>query len=71
MTTVDKAAHSYARRAARNWRYHMVHKLWVTKDDSVRVEPISDQAERGVYIFFDPTTWERIRVCNFFPGLRA
>jgi len=47
--------------AARNWRYHMVHRLWMTKDNSNAVEQFSETAEKGIYIFFDPTSWERVR----------
>jgi CCR4-NOT transcription complex subunit 2 len=49
-------------RAARNWRYHMLHRLWMTKDNTAQVEQFSETAEKGVYVFFDPTTWERVRV---------
>ncbi|KAF8534311.1 hypothetical protein BDD12DRAFT_428294 [Trichophaea hybrida] len=48
--------------AARNWRYHMLHRLWMTKDNTAQVEQFSEIAEKGIYVFFDPTTWERVRV---------
>lgn len=47
---------------ARNWRYHKGIQLWLTKDSSS--EPIQDEtgtSERGVYIFFDPNSWERVK----------
>ncbi|KAA8893782.1 hypothetical protein FN846DRAFT_913661 [Sphaerosporella brunnea] len=47
--------------AARNWRYHMCHRLWMTKDPTAQVEQFSETAERGFYVFFDPTTWERVK----------
>lgn len=45
----------------RNWRYHKELKLWLTKDPLS--EPIQQtaQAESGMYIFFDPSTWEKIK----------
>lgn len=45
----------------RNWRFHKGLSLWLTKDQSV--EPIQQdaQSERGVYIFFDPHNWERVK----------
>ncbi|CDK24492.1 unnamed protein product [Kuraishia capsulata CBS 1993] len=45
----------------RNWRYHKDLQVWLTKDS--QVEPIQNtpQSERGVYIFFDPHTWESVR----------
>jgi hypothetical protein len=45
----------------RNWRYHREHRLWLTKEPGT--EPISKTAtyESGTYIFFDPTTWEKVK----------
>jgi CCR4-NOT transcription complex subunit 2 len=45
----------------RNWRYHKELTVWLTKDQSV--EPIQQgpQCERGIYIFFDPHNWEKVR----------
>lgn len=45
----------------RNWRYHKDLTVWLTKDQSV--EPIQQgpQSERGIYIFFDPHNWEKVR----------
>ena len=42
----------------------MVHRLWMTKDNTAQVEQFSETAEKGVYVFFDPTGWERVRVCG-------
>ncbi|KAK9478719.1 hypothetical protein V1514DRAFT_347335 [Lipomyces japonicus] len=45
----------------RNWRYHKELKVWLTKDPGT--EPIQQSAhyERGVYTFFDPSIWKRIK----------
>lgn len=45
----------------RNWRYHKELQLWLTKDP--RSEPVqqANQAERGYYIFFDPSHWEKVK----------
>jgi hypothetical protein len=34
----------------------------MTKDPTAQVEQFSDTAEKGVYVFFDPMTWERMKV---------
>ncbi|GBL50359.1 transcriptional regulator [Candidozyma auris] len=46
---------------ARNWRYHRDIQVWLTKDSNVEPVLISPDVERGVYIFFDPHNWEKIR----------
>ncbi|MCJ1368098.1 hypothetical protein MMC16_007237 [Acarospora aff. strigata] len=46
----------------RNWRYHKELKQWLTKDVSYpEPTPISPEAERGFYVFFDPSLWQRTR----------
>lgn len=45
----------------RNWRYHRDLQVWLTKDSNVNPQIISPDVERGVYIFFDPHNWEKIR----------
>ncbi|KAK9447445.1 uncharacterized protein V1518DRAFT_421012 [Limtongia smithiae] len=45
----------------RNWRYHKELKLWLTKDAGSEPIPQSGLHERGVYTFFDPNSWERIK----------
>jgi CCR4-NOT transcription complex subunit 2 len=40
----------------------MYHRLWMTKDPTAQVEQFSETAERGIYVFFDPTTWDRVKV---------
>lgn len=45
---------------ARSWRFHKELRLWLSKDPSV--DSIKGPGcERGVYIFFDPGTWSRIK----------
>ena len=44
----------------RNWRFHKELKLWLTKDAST--ESVKGVGfERGVFIFFDPTQWSRVK----------
>ncbi|KAK7204088.1 hypothetical protein BZA70DRAFT_239996 [Myxozyma melibiosi] len=45
----------------RNWRYHKELKVWLTKEPGA--EPIQQNVhyERGVYTFFDTSTWERVK----------
>lgn len=46
---------------ARNWRYHRDIQVWLTKDSNVEPVLILPDVESGVYIFFDPHNWEKIR----------
>lgn len=46
---------------ARNWRYHKDIQVWLTKDSNVEPILVSQDVERGVYIFFDPHNWEKIK----------
>lgn len=57
------ALQEYAARelVARNWRYHKDIQVWLTKDSNVEPTLIGPDVERGVYIFFDPHNWEKIR----------
>ena len=51
---------TYIELRKRNWRYHKLLKVWLTKDPVM--EPIVQPdglSERGKYIFFDPTKWEK------------
>lgn len=34
----------------------------MTKEHQGQVEQLSESTEKGVYVFFDPTQWERVRV---------
>ncbi|KAI3405370.2 CDC36 [Candida oxycetoniae] len=46
---------------ARNWRYHKDIQVWLTKDSNIEPVLIGQDVEKGVYIFFDPHNWEKIR----------
>ncbi|CAN6609648.1 hypothetical protein TRVA0_004S01508 [Trichomonascus vanleenenianus] len=46
---------------SRNWRYHKELKLWLTKDPLSEPIQQTNQAERGMYIFFDPVVWEKVK----------
>lgn len=46
---------------SRNWRYHKELQVWLTKDSSVEPIQISNNSEKGLYIFFDPHSWEKIK----------
>lgn len=45
----------------RNWRYHKELRLWLTKDPLSEPIQQSNQAESGIYIFFDPYYWEKVK----------
>lgn len=44
-----------------NWRYHKELRLWLTKEAGTEPTQKTQSFERGSYIFFDPTLWERVR----------
>lgn len=46
----------------RNWRWHKVFQIWLTKDDTMTPVTLSQQAERGYYIVWDTNTWSKARV---------
>ncbi len=50
-------------RTNRNWRYHKELRMWLTKDVSLG-EPVqlSPEKEQGSYSFWNPQTWEKMRV---------
>ncbi|KAG1141571.1 hypothetical protein G6F62_008985 [Rhizopus arrhizus] len=52
----------------RNWRYHKELGLWLTKETDENGRPVqnfrrtsSNGLDRGVYVFFDPTTWQKVK----------
>ncbi|KAI8927241.1 hypothetical protein BC831DRAFT_390239, partial [Entophlyctis helioformis] len=45
----------------RSWRFHKELKLWLCKDAGVAAMEKMPGSERGVYIFFDPATWTRVK----------
>lgn len=55
-------------RYARNWRYHKELGLWLTKETDENGRPVQsfrrtspNGLDRGVYVFFDPTTWQKVK----------
>ncbi|CEG75167.1 hypothetical protein G6F70_004883 [Rhizopus microsporus] len=53
---------------ARNWRYHKELGLWLTKETDENGRPVQsfrrtspNGLDRGVYVFFDPTTWQKVK----------
>ncbi|KAI5296384.1 hypothetical protein KEM52_003248 [Ascosphaera acerosa] len=48
---------------ARKWRYHKVKRLWLTRDESYPnpVEVERGVSERGIYCWWDATTWKKVR----------
>ncbi|KAK9320995.1 hypothetical protein V1517DRAFT_263310 [Lipomyces orientalis] len=46
---------------SRNWRYHKELKVWLTKEPGSEPLQPSPHYERGIYTFFDPSTWERVK----------
>ncbi|ORY76947.1 hypothetical protein BCR35DRAFT_305711 [Leucosporidium creatinivorum] len=44
-----------------NWRYHKELRLWLTKEAGTEPTQKTSSYERGSYIIFDPTVWERVR----------
>lgn len=45
-----------------NWRYHKELRLWLTKETGTEATQKTSTYERGSYVFFDPTSWEKIKV---------
>ncbi|CAJ0630445.1 1788_t:CDS:2 [Entrophospora sp. SA101] len=43
----------------RNWRFHKDLKLWLTKEQGAEPFNKSQVFERGTFIFFDPSAWEK------------
>ncbi|KAH3673050.1 hypothetical protein WICPIJ_009936 [Wickerhamomyces pijperi] len=46
---------------SRNWRYHKDLQVWLTKEPTIEPVQVSPTSERGVYVFFDPATWEKVK----------
>lgn len=46
---------------ARNWRYHKDLQVWLTKSSDVEPVQVTSGCERGVYVFFDPHNWVKIK----------
>ncbi|CAG8572923.1 9541_t:CDS:2 [Diversispora eburnea] len=45
----------------RNWRYHKDLRLWLTKEQGTEPFTKTQAFERGNYIFFDPSSWEKVK----------
>lgn len=55
----------------RSWRYHKELKMWLTKDPMSEPVQTGSQEESGMYIFFDPTSWKKIKreYVLFYPDI--
>lgn len=55
----------------RSWRYHKELKMWLTKDPMSEPIQTNNQEESGIYIFFDPTTWKKVKreYILFYPDI--
>lgn len=51
---------------SRKWRYHKVERAWLTRDETYPgpVDVERGVSERGVYLWWDPTSWKKVRVCD-------
>ncbi|CCF54272.1 hypothetical protein NDA11_004796 [Ustilago hordei] len=45
---------------ARNWRYHKELHVWLTKEQNTEPTQKTPTYERGTYVFFDPSLWEKV-----------
>lgn len=45
----------------RNWRWHKRQQVWLTKDDLMMPQVLSQSHERGYYIIWDPANWRKER----------
>ncbi|KAJ2497154.1 transcriptional regulator, partial [Coemansia sp. RSA 2049] len=45
----------------RQWRYHKELRLWLTKDPDSQPVARTPRGEQSVFIFFDPTVWQKVR----------
>ena len=51
-------------RTSRNWRYHKIHRLWITKEPGFpEPQPLGPEAERGRYVVFNEKHFARESVC--------
>ncbi|KAG5935739.1 hypothetical protein E4U53_000379, partial [Claviceps sorghi] len=46
---------------SRNWRWHMRHQVWLTKDEHMTPQILSPNHERGFYVVWDPELWHKER----------
>ncbi|KAJ2761125.1 transcriptional regulator [Coemansia nantahalensis] len=45
----------------RQWRYHKELRLWLTKDPETQPAARTARGEQGVFVFFDPSIWQRVK----------
>ncbi|KAJ1819593.1 transcriptional regulator [Coemansia sp. RSA 2599] len=45
----------------RQWRYHKELRLWLTKDPDSQPTARTQRGEQGVFIFFDPGVWQKVK----------
>ncbi|KAJ2161582.1 transcriptional regulator [Coemansia sp. RSA 552] len=45
----------------RQWRYHKELRLWLTKDPETQPTTRTSRGEQGVFIFFDPGVWQKVK----------
>ncbi|KAI9002650.1 hypothetical protein BC832DRAFT_520220, partial [Gaertneriomyces semiglobifer] len=48
----------------RGWRFHKLIRMWITHDPSPEAQQASvksDICERGLFIFFDPQAWAKMK----------
>lgn len=50
----------------RNWRYHKELHLWLTKEQNTEPTQKTQIYERGNYVFFDPSSWEKVTKSECF-----
>jgi CCR4-NOT transcriptional regulation complex NOT5 subunit len=48
----------------RNWRWHKRAQVWLTKDDTMHPQILSNQHERGYYIVWDTSVWRKEKVSS-------
>ncbi|KAF8746519.1 NOT2 / NOT3 / NOT5 family, partial [Rhizoctonia solani] len=46
----------------RNWRFHKERRVWLTKESGTSPSQKTSTHESGVYTFFDPENWERVKM---------
>ncbi|KAJ2782335.1 bck1-like resistance to osmotic shock [Coemansia interrupta] len=45
----------------RQWRYHKEMRLWLTKDPESQPTARTQRGEQGVFVFFDPSVWQKVK----------
>ena len=46
---------------SRNWNYHKELKIWLIRDLTTNLISQSPTQERGMFIFFDVLSWEKVK----------